>query len=563
MFDKKRFKKTACLLLAGLLGIGATACNMGQTGSSNESSVETPQEETPNYTLDSYEFTTVFTDGDEKTLPQYDNTKIAPSVEENWDVKYDVYSNIGNNNYIKMELSTDVDVVGYIHYYNNADKSQSHAEKFFVEAGSKEFVTFLDAFRAGANGAYEKTITKITFKNVDATKEGHLTFKSLGINDRAIETNEYMYISDGSTVLGTSAFYGGCITYLEKLEQDVYEYMDSDGNICIDRDVDPDWVAQVTTDKVNFINIMDLGREVQPSYYSSVGKENGYDPVYDPEDKDSYYQGLTGKPIYNPIQCGDYGDHSPQIIDFNYQSDRLYIKMKAQEWFFYTNIQANGYIEVTYYFDKNGSVMVDNRYIDFSQFINEYDVGMHLQETPATYFVYPLNYFYCETKQGVIFDKNVGEQNGRSKSKHGKTHAVDGDYIYELNAKTLKNGWCAFVNENKFGVGIYMPNADKYIASRGRKSTNYFSEKGNSQYYDRFFQFEQEELVPSYAVFNYSYINPSLQRRMIQFVPLEYSYALFVGDTDEMGTAFKQLKEDNILTNAHLANEETMGWPNY
>ena len=112
MFDKKRFKKTACLLLAGLLGIGATACNMGQTGNSNESSVETPQEETPNYTLDSYEFTTVFTDGDEKTLPQYDNTKIAPSVEENWDVKYDVYSNVGNNNYIQRELSTDVDVVG-------------------------------------------------------------------------------------------------------------------------------------------------------------------------------------------------------------------------------------------------------------------------------------------------------------------------------------------------------------------------------------------------------------------------------------------------------------------
>jgi hypothetical protein len=50
---------------------------------------------------------------------------------------------------------------------------------------------------------------------------------------------------------------------------------------------------------------------------------------------------------------------------------------------------------------------------------------------------------------------------------------------------------------------------------------------------------------------------------MIQFVPLEYSYALFVGDTDEMGTAFKQLKEENILTNAHLAKEETMGWPNY
>ena len=452
-------------------------------------------------------------------------------------------------------------MVGYIHYRNNADKSQTHFEKFFVEAGSTEFITFLDAFRAGAYGAFEKTITTISFQNVDATKEGTLTFKSAGISDRTIDTNEYMYVSDGSTVVGTSAYYGGCITYLEKLDQDVVEYMDSDGNIRIDRDVDPDSVPRVSSTSVNMVNIMDLGREIQPSYYSGVKKENGYDPQYDPDDM---YDGLTGKePIYNPIQCGDYGGHSPQIIDFNYQSDRLYIKMKAQEWFFGCNIQANGYIEVTYYFDENGSLMVDNRYTDFSQFINEYDVSIHMQETPATYIVYPFNYFYCETKQGTIFDEKVGEQNGRTQSKHTANQAVTGDYIYDIKAKNLKNGWCAFVNENKFGVGIYMPNADKYVASRGRKSVNYFSEKGNSRYYEEFFQFSDDELVPSYAVFNYSYINPSLERRMIQFVPLEYSYALFIGDTDEMRSAFEDLKEDGTLTNAHLTNEETRGWPDY
>ena len=205
MFKINRFKKTACLLLAGLLGVGATACNFGQT---SNSSVEEQKEETPNYTLSSYDFMTVFTDGDAKTLRQYN----AQVPEENGFVKYDVYSNIGGDNYLKMELSTDVDVVGYIHYYNNADKSQTHAEKFFVEAGNSEFVTFLDAFRNGANGAYEKTIAYITIQNVDATKEGKFTLYSLGINDRKINTNEYMYISDGSTVLGTSAFYGGCIT---------------------------------------------------------------------------------------------------------------------------------------------------------------------------------------------------------------------------------------------------------------------------------------------------------------------------------------------------------------
>jgi len=554
-FNASYLKKATCLLLVAMTG--AMACSCFKKG--EDSSSPDIQDVTPNYTLAHYDFETVYTNGETKMLKQYN--KDVPA--ENGNVTYDVYSNIGSKNYLKMELETDVNLVGYIHYYNNADKAQTHAEKFYVEAGSTEFITFLDAFRNGAQGAYEKTITTVSFQNVDADKEGTFTLKSIGINDRSIDTDEYMYVSDGSTVVGTSAFYGGCITYLEKLEQDVYEYMDSDGNICIDRDVDPDSVGRVSSEKVNLVNIMDLGREIQPSYYSGVKKENGYDPDYDPEDKDSYYQGLTGEPIYNPIQCGDFGGHSPQIIDYNYQSDKLYVKMKAQEWFFFTNIQANGYIEVTYYFDENGSLMVDNRYIDFSQFINEYDVPMHMQETPATYFVYPFNYFYCETKQGVIFDKNVGEQNHTSVPKHSIRHAVSGDYVYDLKGKTVKNGWCAFVNENKFGVGIYMPNADKYIASRGRKSVNYFSEAGNSRYYEEFFQFGEDELVPSYAVFNYSYINPSLERRMIQFVPLEYSYALFIGDTDEMGTAFDDLKKSGKLTNAHLAEDETMGWPDY
>ena len=39
--------------------------------------------------------------------------------------------------------------------------------------------------------------------------------------------------------------------------------------------------------------------------------------------------------------------------------------------------------------------------------------------------------------------------------------------------------------------------------------------------------------------------------------------ALFIGDTEEMGAAFKDLKETGTLTNAHLANEETMGWTKY
>ena len=578
---KQALKKSICLLIAGLMIFSASACGGENTGGTTDSSVGTPirpnrpskPEDTLSakgnplfdgvssapYTTEDYTFTTIYADGTDKVLPKYNKD----NPQENGFVKYDINSNIKDKNYLKLTVETDVDLVGYIHYEKNGDSSVTNSEKFFISAGSTEFCTFLDAFRVGAQGAYQKTILYVTFQNVDATKVGTFKFISAGISDRTMNTVDEWYISDGSSVLGTSPYYGGCITYFEKLEEDVYEYMDSDGNICIDKDVDPDFVQQVGSSKVNLVNIYDLGREIQPSYYLNVTEKNGYEPDYDPEDTDSYYQGHTetGKPIYNPIQCGDFGGHTPQIIDYEYASDKLYVKMKGQEWFFYTNIQANGYMEVTYYFDESGALMVENAYTDFSQFSGVDEISISLQETPATYFAYPLNYFYCETKQGIIFDKETAEQNGRSEVKSSKTQTVGGDYFYILNGKMVNGGWCAFVNENKWGVGICLPNADKYVASRGRKSNSYFQEEANRKYHEGYFAFDESELVPSYSTINYSYINPGIQRKMIDFVPLEYTYALYIGDTDEMKQVFTGLQKDGILTNASLTKTDESVWP--
>ena len=548
------FKKASCLFLAGMLTVACVSCNNNKKDETqtNPAPVVTP----PNYTKEHYDFTTVFVDGSEKLLEQYAET----ISHEDGCVTYDVSANIGNKNYLKFDIETDVDLVGFINYYNVEDPSQTNSEKFFIKANSTEFTTFLDAFRVGAQGAYKKIITTISFQGVDDTKEGHFKFNSLGVCDRTIANREDWHITNGDMVIGTSAFYGGCITYLEKLDQDVYEYMDFDGNIVIDRYVDPDYDAmQVVSDKVNLINIYDLGREVQPSYYSHVASINGYNPDYDPEAKDTYYQGLGGGVKYNPIQCGDFGGHTPQIIDYVWKKDYLYIIMKAQEWFFYTNIQANGYIEVTYYFDEGGAIMVDNVYTDFSCFTGEWELQTTGQETPATYFSYPLNYFYCETKQGPIFDPNLSDQNGTNQAKTSlKAPVSSADYFYAINSKQMKEEWCAFVNANKFGVGIYMPNADVYIASRGRKTNNYYSEKQNHSYHRNFFTFGEDEIIPSYAAQNYNYINPQLIRKMVDFVPLEYSYALFVGDTEEMGAIFDGLKGNGM--NEHLL-DETQGWP--
>ncbi|MBQ7373490.1 MAG: hypothetical protein IJW64_02865 [Clostridia bacterium] len=547
---KNIFKRISCFILAGIFMTLCFSCKQRNNDSDKV--------ETPNYTLDSYAFTNVFTDGNQKTLEKY----VETTSHEDGCVKYDVYAKINDKDYVKFDIETDVNLVGYINYYNADKPTETNSEKFFIKAGSKQFTTFLDSFRVGARGAFNKVISTITFQSVDDTKEGTFTFNSLGVSDRKIVTKEEWRISNGDTVLGTSPFYGGCITYLEKLGQDVYEYMDFDGNITIDRYVDPDYDAlKVVSDSVNLINIYDLGREVQPSYYSDVTQANGYNPDYDPEDTDSYYEGLGGRVMYNPIQCGDFGGHTPQIIDYVWKENYLYIIMKAQEWFFYTNIQSNGYIEVTYYFDEGGALMVDNVYTDFSCFVGESELKVMGQETPATYFAYPLNYFYCETKQGVIFDPNLAEQNGINQPKASlKSSVSSAEYFYGINEKYMINDWCAFVNANKFGVGIFMPNADTYIASRGRKSNNYYSEECNRLYHSGFYTFADGEITPSYAAMNYGYINPQLKRKMVDFVPLEYSYALFVGDTDEMSSVFGKLKDDKILTNEHLL-DETKGWP--
>ena len=553
------FKKLASFALVFILGT-LCACGDPTSESQGESeSVVTPEIETPNYTTEDYDFAAIYTNDKNEVWTFGKYNEYLKHEGENIRLA-EVHTRVNDKNYLKIDLETDVDLVGFINYHNAEDKTQTNSEKFFIKANSTQFTTFLDAFRVGAQGAYKKTIDSISFQSVDDTKEGTVKIKEISISDRELDTYEDWRISNGDTVLGTSPFYGGCITYLEKLDQDVYEYMDYDGNIQIDRYIDPDYDAsQVVSGNVNLVNIYDLGREIQPSYYSRVTKENEYKPNYDPEATDTYYQGLGGGVIYNPIQCGDFGNHTPQIIDYNWKEDRLYIIMKAQEWFFYTNIQANGYIEVTYYFDEGGALMVDNVYTDFSCFIGEWNVALNSQETPATYFVYPLNYFYCQTKQGEIFDPNTSEQNGLNQAKTSlKSTVSSADYFYAINAKYMKAEWCAFTNANKFGVGIYMPYADEYVASRGRKSLNYYTEKCNSDYHENFFSFADGEITPSYAAMNYSYLNPSLHRKMVDFVPLEYTYALFVGDTTEMNDVFNGLKSKNI--NAHL-KDTSKGWP--
>ena len=522
--DVKRKKNLALLLSAILCVTGFSGCV--PAGDNSQSDTQSSAEEKHEITL----------------CEKVKGRELAA----NEVMEIEVNTTVGDFNYFTMELSGDIPVVGYIHYTDLANESKTHKEKFYIEAGAKEFSMFLDAFRIGAFGAFEKRIDKITLQNI-SDKKGSIRVDGAKISDRVYDTQEMLFLDNGSMKVGAYLAAGGALCHFESLDRKVVEYLDDNGQIRIDENINADEVT-VISESVNLINIHDLGREIQQSYYSSVGEENGYKP-----DDDVLYDGIGDGYLYNPVQAGSAGDNQTQIIDYELTENRLYVKARPQDWFF-NNTQTDSYMESTYTFDEGGSLIVTNRFVNFAQFTDMDKGWVHGHEIPAVYIVQPLNHFYCETVDGVINDPGLSPiPEATSAMRTSVLEEIEGNYWYQLQAQNVIGSWLANVNDVGFGMGMYIPNVERFSASRGWKST---SQKliYNRQYDHNIYDLSDMQYIPSAYVDNYNYFSPSVTRRMVDFVPFEYSFALYIGNVDEMRDVFGELKEVGTIKNEGIDN---------
>ena len=489
---------------------------------------------------ESYTFDTIYTDGTTQELAQYD----ADNTTGNGEATYEILKNVGDKNYMRICLDTDVNLVGYITYSNMDNPQENNKEKFYIEAGEEEFTMFLDAYRTGAFGAYEKTIERISLQNVDETKAGTVTLKSVDFSDRSYDPDEMLYIDDDTLKVGTSLGFGGAITYLARLSGNIKEYVDEEGNTRIGRLLDTDGVSMISEES-NLVNTYDLGREIQQSFYWPVKEQNGYVPT-----SEKKYQGDLN---YNPIQCGSAGSVGPQIVDYYCTDDEIYVKAYGQDWYLVNQVDAT-YFETWFTFGEDGVLIVKNKITNFTQFTGTENLEYVNQESPAFYSVYPLNYFYAETTQGTIFDENLGPMGTGGKAKMSANESASGSYYYSLPADQIKDGWVAFVTEDKFGLGIYNPTADCFNASRGFTSIAY-NDKNNNLTHPDFYEDDYSSYVPSCYANNYDYISTAINCKMVDFTPLEFSYAIYAGDVAEIRSAFKQLAASGELV------KEDIAWP--
>lgn len=452
---------------------------------------------------------------------------------------FDIDKELKDKNYIQIDVDTDVNLLGTIEYYNLEDQNETNVEDFFIEGASTEvFHQFLDNFRKNGSGLFEKHLTKITITNI-SEEAGTVTMNKVAISDRIIDTEQTeLYVENEYLKVGMDLLCGGALTYVERLPQDgqtLQEIVDADGNVKIGLNYGEREGAELLSESVNLINIYDKGREVQQSYYADVDEENGYT-------RGNYIAHNNQDWPYNPVQGGDQDDNSSQIIDYRIEDNELYIKVRAMDWGQH-NSTTKSYME-NWYTLNDDMLVVKNRFIDWNGFTGEFPAIN--SEMPAVYFAQALNTF-------VTYDGTAPWTGSDLDRQSALGSWADEDGFYKTSNPT--EGWFAWVNEDDYGIGMYVPGVE-YLASGRQVPTTSATEWQNSNASDSFMLTSSRPGITSdYTscyVMNTDYTAPILCTTMDAYVPLEYSYAIRVDTVENLRNGFQTMDLQGAIDNSGM-----------
>ena len=362
---------------------------------------------------------------------------------------------------------------------------QTATDDFYLEAGTGTFSCVISRY---LNGLKASGISSMTFETCN-DKSADFALCVLNTQDYPIygEGADTYYIETPRYKLGVRLLWGGGINYLEDKQSDIKRLK-------------------------NLVNQADTGRLIQQSYYG-VQQNAEYTP--------GKYNGSTW--AYNPVQGGDVKGNHSRIIDIVVTEYSVYVKSQPLDWA-KDNSLTPSYMENTYtvYSDR---IQVDNRFVDFSNWVHR---SCH-QELPAFYTVSYLSRFtlYNGTKPWTDDTMSYRDDLG-----------FWGDSTYYNDCTfLLKNSntetWCAWTNPTKdFGIGLYVPNVDSYLAGRHAFNNSMESTNGATNY-----------VAP---------VNTILLK---SFEALEYSYLISTGSVEEMRATFKEHKDFASNESLHVNHQ--------
>ena len=210
---------------------------------------------------------------------------------------------------------------------------------------------------------------------------------------------------------------------------------------------------------------------------------------------------------------------------------------------------TKSYIENRYKI-QDGMLYVDNRFVDWNGFTDMENIKSHTMEIPATYIVHPFNTYVCYTGNlpwsldDKSYDITTNMLGWWDENAHINEHHPE--------------DWFAWVNDEMFGVGLFIPNAGAYISGRNdptshaaltNNRTAFESKMAKDYLYNK--KAPTSEYTSSY-VGNTSYTAPVANVRMKEYVPFSYSYVVAVDYLESMRSLFREIHRSGIINNEGL-----------
>ena len=260
----------------------------------------------------------------------------------------------------------------------------------------------------------------------------------------------------------------------------------------------------------NLVNIADEGRYIQQSYYAGISvnrQEEGQSPSWSPWS-------------WNPIQCGDYARNRAQILETRQAPDSTYVKCIPMQWDM-DNRPAEAIMEQ--WTSLSGNVVSVRCRLTCHRTDSIYGEGLpNDQEIPAVYPISALHNLYAYfgaapfTGAAVATTEVVQLESG-----------FWGVYTPD-NGRFPTEKWMAFVDNSGWGIGVYSPQATKFLAGRAGWPG-------------------EESASPSTG-----YIAPVRVEALMKNSVSEYSYYIVVGTLDEIRAKIYQIHNPPPIPTSNL-----------
>lgn len=543
----REIKKIWAVALSAVFCLGAAACggiggasvsDSDATGASESerASSEASSDDSSSASPDSsaggeqIDFTTVYAGGETRGL--------APGES----VTVEIGKNIGSANYLKIDVSSDVNLRGKF-YWIDSEENEPMNEEFFIEKDcGTPFYQIIDWYsRVGEpyrendeslyklpetwydRKEYTKRLEKLVFENV-SEESGSLTINSVDTAKRTLVLDKTVYLENDYIRAGINLGWGGGIGYLTRVDKNIQQIILNGENMIGVNYASKHPDGTLVADGVNLINSSTAGRSAQVSLYGLNMDTEEYTR--------GIYRTTKGPWPYNPVQCGDQWDTHSTVVDYRIDETEIYVKTRPQDWA--TCEPTDSYTECTYSIDGK-TVKAFNRFYDWSGLehnmldaAGEVTPNKRNQEIPALSAVVPLHTM-------VLYEGDSPWTGGELTTYKdlGYWSVASGSAGQYLSTTRAAESWAAWVNDENFGLGLYVPDITKAVAGRHLNYTLNFSGLAADQ-----IQFNYLTFLGVFAMKSYE--------------ALEYEFYLTADNVTTMRKTFKALEESGACGNENL-----------